>query len=158
MIAVVQRVNRSWVEVEGKTVGRIGRGLNVLLGIEKGDAQEDADLLISKLVSLRIFPSEDGKKDFDRSLEEVGGEVLVVSQFTLPASLRKGRRPSFDRAEKPERARQLYEYFVKALREKGIKVETGVFGADMKVFIENDGPVTFILRSEDLKKPRNQKG
>ena len=154
MIALLQRVSSSKVEVEGKVVGEIGRGINILLGVEKGDTESDIDLLVEKIVNLRIFPSEDGKKDFDRSLLDINGEALVVSQFTLPASLRKGRRPSFDRAEEPRRAKELYEKFVQALREKGVKVETGIFGADMKVYIENDGPVTFILRSEELKKPR----
>jgi len=154
MIALLQRVNRSWVEVNGQPVGKIGRGINILLGVEKGDTEEDIKLLIEKVVSLRIFPSEDGKKEFDRSVVDINGELLVVSQFTLPASLRKGRRPSFDRSERPERAKELYEKFIDALRDKGLKVESGIFGADMKVFIENDGPVTFILRSEDLKKPR----
>jgi len=154
MIALLQRVNRSWVEVNGQTVGKIGRGINILLGVEKGDTEEDIKLLVEKIVSLRIFPSEDGKKEFDRSVVDINGELLVVSQFTLPASLRKGRRPSFDRSERPERAKELYEKFIDALRDKGLKVESGVFGADMKVFIENNGPVTFILRSEDLKKPR----
>jgi D-tyrosyl-tRNA(Tyr) deacylase len=154
MIALIQRVNRSWVEVDGKKVGEIGRGINILLGVEKGDTEEDIKLLVEKIPVLRIFPSEDGTKEFDRSLEDIKGEILVVSQFTLPANLRKGRRPSFDRSEKPERAKELYEKFIEALREKGFKVETGIFGADMKVFIENDGPVTFILKSEDLKKPR----
>jgi len=154
MIALLQRVNRSWVEVNGQTVGKIGRGINILLGVEKGDTEEDIKFLIEKIVSLRIFPSEDGKKEFDRSVVDINGELLVVSQFTLPASLRKGRRPSFDRSERPERAKELYEKFIEALRDKGLKVESGIFGADMKVFIENDGPVTFILRSEDLKKPR----
>ena len=156
MIALLQRVSRSWVEVDGKTVGGIGRGLNILLGVEKGDTEEDINLLVEKIVNLRIFPSEDGKKDFDRSVADINGEILVVSQFTLPASLRKGRRPSFDRSERPERAKELYEKFIKALREKNLKVETGIFGADMKVYIENDGPVTFILKSEDLKKPRKE--
>ena len=155
MIALLQRVSSSKAEVDGEVVGQIGRGLNILLGVEKGDTERDIDLLVEKIVNLRIFPSEDGGKDFDRSLLEIGGEALVVSQFTLPASLRKGRRPSFDKAEEPRRAKELYEKFVQALREKGVKVETGIFGADMKVYIENDGPVTFILRSEDLKKPRN---
>jgi len=154
MIALIQRVNHSWVEVDGKKVGQIGKGINILLGVEKGDTEEDIKLLVEKIPVLRIFPSEDGSKEFDRSLEDIKGEILVVSQFTLPANLRKGRRPSFDRSERPERAKELYEKFVKALREKGFRVETGIFGADMKVFIENDGPVTFILRSEDLKKPR----
>ena len=158
MIALIQRVSSSKVEVEGKPVGEIGRGVNVLLGVEKGDTEEDINLIVDKLVKLRMFPSEDGSKEFDRSLEEIKGEVLVVSQFTLPASLRKGRRPSFDRSERPERAKELYEKFINALRERGFKVESGIFGADMKVYIVNDGPVTFILRSEDLKKPRNSKG
>ncbi len=157
MIALIQRVEFSKVEVEGKVVGQIGKGVNVLLGVEKGDSEEDIKLVADKLVNLRIFPSEDGKKEFDRSLEDIKGEILVVSQFTLPASLRKGRRPSFDRSETPERAKELYEKFVRYLREKGFKVETGIFGADMKVYILNDGPVTFILRSEDLKKPRKVK-
>ena len=154
MIAVIQRVRSSKVEVDGKVVGQIGRGLNILLGVEKGDTEEDIRLVADKLVALRIFPSEDGKKEFDRSVEEVNGELLVVSQFTLPAELRKGRRPSFGRAERPERAKELYEKFIEYLRSKGLKVETGIFGADMLVYIENDGPVTFILRSEELKKPR----
>ncbi|RTZ58257.1 MAG: D-tyrosyl-tRNA(Tyr) deacylase [Gammaproteobacteria bacterium] len=157
MIALIQRVEFSKVEVEGKVVGQIGKGVNVLLGVEKGDGEEDIKLVADKLVNLRIFPSEDGKKEFDRSLEDIKGEILVVSQFTLPASLRKGRRPSFDRSENPERAKEIYEKFVQYLREKGFKVETGIFGADMKVYILNDGPVTFILRSEDLKKPRKVK-
>ncbi len=156
MIAIVQRVKRSKVVVEGKTVGEIGKGVNVLLGVEKGDTEEDIKLIADKLVSLRIFPSEDGRKDFDRSLEDIRGEILVVSQFTLPASLRKGRRPSFDRAERPERAKELYEKFVEYLKQRGFRVETGIFGADMEVFILNDGPVTFILRSEELKKPRRE--
>jgi D-tyrosyl-tRNA(Tyr) deacylase len=157
MIALIQRVESSKVEVEGKVVGEIGKGVNVLLGVEKGDTEEDIKLVADKLVNLRIFPSEDGQKEFDRSLEDIKGEILVVSQFTLPASLRKGRRPSFDRSEAPERAKEIYEQFVQYLRQKGFKVETGVFGADMKVYIINDGPVTFILRSEDLKKPRKVK-
>jgi D-tyrosyl-tRNA(Tyr) deacylase len=157
MIALIQRVESSKVEVEGKVVGEIGKGVNVLLGVEKDDTEEDIKLVADKLVNLRIFPSEDGQKEFDRSLEDIKGEILVVSQFTLPASLRKGRRPSFDRSEVPERAKEIYEKFVQYLRQKGFKVETGVFGADMKVYIINDGPVTFILRSEDLKKPRKVK-
>ncbi len=155
MIALLQRVNQSWVEVEGQTVGRIGKGINILLGVEKGDTEEDIELLVKKILGLRIFPSEDGKKEFDRSVVDIKGELLVVSQFTLPASLRKGRRPSFERAMEPSQAKELYEKFVQRLREESsLKVETGIFGADMKVFIENDGPVTFILRSEDLKKSR----
>ncbi len=149
MRAVVQRVKKSRVIVDGKVVGEIGRGLNVLLGIGKGDTEEEARKLAEKIVNLRIFEDERGK--FQYSLLDVGGEILVVSQFTLYASVRKGRRPSFEKAERPERARELYEYFVGYLREKGLKVETGVFGAMMEVYILNWGPVTIIIDTEELK-------
>ncbi len=149
MRAVVQRVKESRVIVDGKVVGEIGRGLNVLLGIGKGDTEEEARKLAEKIVNLRIFEDERGK--FQYSLLDVGGEILVVSQFTLYASVRKGRRPSFEKAERPERARELYEYFVGYLREKGLKVETGVFGAMMEVYILNWGPVTIIIDTEELK-------
>ncbi|NPB08562.1 MAG: D-tyrosyl-tRNA(Tyr) deacylase [Aquificae bacterium] len=149
MRAVVQRVKESRVIVDGKVVGEIGRGLNVLLGIGKGDTEEEARKLAKKIVNLRIFEDERGK--FQYSLLDVGGEILVVSQFTLYASVRKGRRPSFEKAERPERARELYEYFVGYLREKGLKVETGVFGAMMEVYILNWGPVTIIIDTEELK-------
>ncbi len=151
MIAVLQRVTRSWVEVGGKTVGSISEGLNILLGIEKGDTEEDIKKLVSKILKLRIFKNPEKGKDFDLSVMDIKGEMLVVSQFTLLADCRKGRRPSFDRAEKPERAKELYEKFVEEIeKESGLKVETGIFGADMKVFIENDGPVTIILNSKEL--------
>ena len=151
MIAVLQRVTRSWVEVGGKTVGSISEGLNILLGIEKGDTEEDIKKLVSKILKLRIFKNPEKGKDFDLSVMDIKGEILVVSQFTLLADCRKGRRPSFDRAEKPERAKELYEKFVEEIeKESGLKVETGIFGADMKVFIENDGPVTIILNSKEL--------
>jgi len=149
MRAVVQRVKESRVVVEGKVVGEIGRGLNVLLGIGKGDTEEEARKLAEKIVNLRIFEDEKGK--FQYSLMDIGGEILVVSQFTLYANVKKGRRPSFEEAEKPEKAKQLYEFFVGYLREKGLKVETGVFGAMMEVYILNWGPVTIILDSEELK-------
>lgn len=149
MRAVVQRVKESRVVVEGKVVGQIGKGLNVLLGIGKGDTEEDVKKLVSKILNLRIFENEEGK--FYYSLLEVGGEVLVVSQFTLYANVKKGRRPSFEEAEEPQRARDLYERFVEEVRSYGVKVETGVFGATMDVYILNWGPVTIILDSKELK-------
>lgn len=148
MIAVVQRVSSSEVKVGGKVAGKIGRGINVLLGVEKGDGEEDAEKLAEKIVNLRIFEDERGKFQF--SLREVGGSALVVSQFTLCANLKKGRRPSFERAEDPSRARDLYERFCSILEEKGLRVERGVFGAMMEVYILNWGPVTFVLNSREL--------
>ncbi len=147
MIAVLQRVNKSWVEVDGKIVGKIGKGINILLGVEKGDTQEDIQKLIKKIPFLRIFEDENGKMNL--SLVDIKGEALVISQFTLAGNVKKGRRPSFDNAEEPEKAKKLYEEFVKELREY-VSVETGVFAAHMKVFIENDGPVTFIINSKEL--------
>lgn len=150
MRALIQRVKESYVKVDGEVVGKIGKGLNVLLGVGKGDTEEDAKLLANKLLNLRIFEDESGK--FNLSLLDVGGEVLVVSQFTLYASVRKGRRPSFEEAERPERAKDLYMHFVDLLRKEGVKVETGIFGAHMEVYILNDGPVTILLDSKDLKR------
>ncbi len=147
MIVVLQRVNRSWVEIDGKVVSEIGRGINILLGVVKGDTAEDIDKLVKKIPFLRIFEDEKGKMNL--SLIDVGGEALVISQFTLAGNVKKGRRPSFDQAEQPEKAKQLYELFVKKLSEH-LPVKTGVFAADMKVFIENDGPVTFVINSKDL--------
>ncbi len=147
MIAVLQRVNKSWVEVDGEVVGKIGKGINILLGVEKGDTQEDIQKLIRKIPYLRIFEDENGKMNL--SLIDIKGEALVISQFTLAGNVKKGRRPSFDNAEEPEKAKKLYEEFVEELR-KYVPVETGVFAAHMKVFIENDGPVTFIINSKEL--------
>ncbi len=147
MIAVVQRVNNSWVEVDGKVVGKIGKGINILLGVEKGDTQEDIKKLLNKIPFLRIFEDENGKMNL--SLLDVKGEALVISQFTLAGNVKKGRRPSFENAEKPEKAKELYEIFVKELSQY-VPVQTGIFAAHMKVFIENDGPVTFIINSKEL--------
>ncbi len=147
MIVVLQRVNRSWVEVDGKIVSEIGKGINILLGVVKGDTTEDIDKLIKKIPFLRIFEDEKGKMNL--SLIDINGEALVISQFTLAGNIKKGRRPSFDQAEEPERAKQLYELFVKRLSEY-VPVKTGIFAADMKVFIENDGPVTFVINSKEL--------
>ncbi|WP_457643534.1 D-aminoacyl-tRNA deacylase [Persephonella sp.] len=147
MIAVVQRVNSSWVEVDGKIVGKIGRGINILLGVVKGDTDEDIDKLVKKIPFLRIFEDENGKMNL--SLVDIGGEALVISQFTLAGNVKKGRRPSFDDAEEPEKAKQMYQKFVERLSET-VPVQTGIFAAHMKVFIENDGPVTFIIDSRKL--------
>ncbi len=148
MRAVIQRVSRASVAVKGETVGAIGRGLLVLLGIRKGDAAGDAEYLVEKTLGLRIFPDENGK--MNRNVREVDGALLVISQFTLYGDCRRGRRPSFDLAAAPEDARALYEYFVRAARERGIPVETGVFQAMMAVELVNDGPVTILLDSSKL--------
>jgi len=145
MKIVLQRVKEAWVDVGDKTIGRIGRGVCLLVGVEKGDGEADAEFLAKKTVGLRIFPDAEGKMNL--SLAEAGGEVLAVSQFTLAASVRKGRRPSFDGAEEPGRAAELFDYFVGAVEALGVTVETGVFQAMMIVHILNDGPVTIILDS-----------
>ncbi|HSA96508.1 MAG TPA: D-aminoacyl-tRNA deacylase [Acidobacteriota bacterium] len=145
MKIVLQRVKEARVEVDGRTAGRIGRGVCLLVGVEKGDGEADAEYLARKIVELRIFPDAEDKMNL--SLADVGGEVLAVSQFTLAASVRKGRRPSFDGAEEPARAAELFRHFTGAVEALGIEVETGVFQALMDVYILNDGPVTFILES-----------
>lgn len=146
MRAVVQRTNYSRVKVNGNIIGEINKGLMVLLGIKKGDSNKDGQYLMDKIVNLRIFPDEDGK--MNRSLIEIEGEVLLVSQFTLYGDVRKGRRPSFTEAGLPEEALPLFNNCVSYLRELDIKVETGEFGAEMSLTIENDGPCTILLDSE----------
>lgn len=145
MRAVIQRVLSSAVIVEGKTVGKINKGFNVLLGIKNDDTLEDMKYMEEKIKGLRIFEDEEGKMNL--SLQEVGGEILLISQFTLYGDARKGRRPSFIEAAKGEMAEKIYETMIKDLRESGYHVEAGVFGAEMKVLIENDGPVTILLDS-----------
>ncbi len=145
MKIVLQRVKEARVDVDGKTVARIGKGICLLVGVEKGDDEAAAEHLARKAVELRIFPDDEGKMNV--SLAEGGGSVLAVSQFTLAGSVRKGRRPSFDGAEEPRRAAELFDYFVGAIEALGVTVETGVFQALMEVHIANDGPVTFILES-----------
>ena len=145
MRAVVQRVTQASVEIDGEVVGAIGPGFLVLLGVKPGDDQRAIDFLAEKIANLRIFPDDDGK--MNRSLLEVGGAVLVVSQFTLYGDCRKGRRPSFIDAAPPDVAEPLYERFVARMRELGLKVETGRFAADMNVSLTNDGPVTLIVDS-----------
>ena len=146
MLAVIQRVKESSVTIENDIVGKIEAGLMVLLGVAGHDRMGDADYLVDKIAHLRIFEDENGK--MNRSLLETGGQMLVVSQFTLLADCRKGRRPSFIQAAEPNKAAELYEYFVKKVRQKGIWVETGRFGAMMAVALINDGPVTIILESK----------
>jgi D-tyrosyl-tRNA(Tyr) deacylase len=146
MRAVVQRVAWAKVEVSGETTGAIDRGLLVYLGAGKGDADEDRAYVLGKVLGLRIFENDEGK--MDRSVVDVGGALLVVSQFTLYGDVRKGRRPSFDGAMPPEDAERAYEAFVKDARSQGIRVETGRFRADMKVSSLNDGPVTIWIDSQ----------
>lgn len=143
MRAVVQRVKSSKVSVKGKILGKIDRGLNILLGVGRGDDEQAVDYLEEKILNLRIFPDENGKMNL--SLLDIKGEMLVVSQFTLYADTRKGRRPSFTKAADPEKGKKLYELFVEKAKKRGIKVETGEFGAMMEVEIINDGPVTLII-------------
>jgi D-tyrosyl-tRNA(Tyr) deacylase len=143
--AVVQRVRRASVTIAGETVARIDHGLLVFVGIAAGDGPADRDYLTSKILELRVFADDAGR--MNRSVSDAGGAVLVVSQFTLMGDARKGRRPSFDDAEAPERARELYEDFVRTLKRPGVPVETGVFQADMQVDLVNDGPVTVLLDS-----------
>ena len=145
MRIVLQRVHEASVEAEGRVAGRVGRGICLLVGVEKGDSEAEADRMAAKAVELRIFPDEAGKMNL--SLADIGGEALAVSQFTLAGSVRKGRRPSFDGAEEPRRAEALFARFADGIRKHGIKVETGVFQALMTVRIVNDGPVTFVLES-----------
>jgi D-tyrosyl-tRNA(Tyr) deacylase len=145
--ALLQRVSRASVSVDGEVVGSIGAGLVVLLGVAEGDTEEDASYLLSKIINLRIFADAAGK--FNLSALETGGELLLVSQFTLLADARKGRRPSFIQAAPPERAAALFEYFLGLARASGLKVATGRFQAHMMVEIHNDGPVTLMLDSRE---------
>jgi D-aminoacyl-tRNA deacylase len=146
MRAVVQRVSEAWVKVDGQTVGSIGSGLLVLVGVSEADTRAQAECLARKIAGLRIFSNDRGKMDLN--VEQVAGAVLVISQFTLWGDVRKGNRPSFDRAAGAELARDLYEYFVEQVRQAGLTVETGVFQATMEVGLVNQGPVTILLDTE----------
>jgi D-aminoacyl-tRNA deacylase len=148
MRAVVQRVSRASVDVEGRVVGEIGLGLLVLLGVSTSDREADADYLADKIAGLRIFEDSDGK--MNRSVADVGGAVLAVSQFTLYGDVRRGKRPSFDSAARPERARELYEHFVEQIHQRGLRCETGQFQTMMSVSLVNQGPVTVLLDSSKL--------
>lgn len=145
MRAVVQRVSSSSVSVDGKITGKIARGLMVLVGVENGDTQKDAEYISSKVAGLRIFEDENDKMNL--SVKDVGGEILAVSQFTLLGDVRKGKRPSFTQAAKPEEAKALYRKFIELMEAEGLHVEEGIFQADMMLDIRNDGPVTILLDS-----------
>lgn len=146
MKIVIQRVKNAQVEVEGKTVGKINKGFLVLLGVTHNDTKEQADYLVKKLCKLRVFADSDDKMNL--ALKDVNGELLIVSQFTLYADCLQGNRPSFTEAAKPDRANELYEYFCTECQKNEIHVEKGVFGADMKVSLVNDGPVTIIIEKD----------
>ena len=152
MKAVLQRVSSAKVEIDGKTIGKIGKGLMILLGVVQGDGVDEADFLAEKAAGLRIFEDENGK--MNQSLLDIQGEMLVVSNFTLCADARHGRRPSFTGAAAPAEAKSLYERFIAASKDTGIPVQTGEFGADMLVSIENDGPVTIILDTTEIMKQK----
>ncbi len=147
MTALIQRVTSSYVNVDDKEIASIGKGYNILLGVMKEDTEADVEKLVNKIVKLRIFPNEAGK--MDKSIVDVGGEVLVVSQFTLAANLKRGTRPDFNGAMKPDEAKRLYKVFKERLS-AFVPVESGVFGAMMEVGIVNDGPVTIIVDSRTL--------
>jgi D-tyrosyl-tRNA(Tyr) deacylase len=150
MRVVLQRVSEAHVDVDGSTVGAIRTGFVVLLAISRDDTSHEADYLLDKTVNLRVFPDEMGK--MNRNIQEAGGALLIISQFTLYADCRKGRRPAFDRAAPPEQAQALYQYFLEAARRTLVPVESGVFQASMKVSLVNEGPVTIWLDTEDRAK------
>lgn len=145
---VIQRVLESKVEVDGRTIGEIGQGFLVLIGVTHGDTRQTADKMVKKLIGMRIFEDENGKTNL--SLDKVGGSLLLVSQFTLYADCRRGNRPGFTDAADPKIAEELYEYIISECRKQVRNVQTGSFGADMKVSLVNDGPFTILLDSEDL--------
>lgn len=151
MRVIIQRVKSSQVAVDGQIIGKIGRGLNLLVGIASTDTEAQVDWMAGKCLQLRLFPEAESSGNQDRwqkSVLEIGGELLVISQFTLYGDCRKGRRPSFDFSAAPEQALNLYNCFVTKLRQSGLRVETGQFGAMMQVSIENDGPVTLVLERD----------
>ena len=148
MIAVIQRCSRGKVTVANNNIGEIGSGLVIFLGVKKGDSETDADLLVQKIVHLRIFNDKDQK--MNHSLKDINGAALVISQFTLCGNTKKGRRPSFLNAAAPEKGKELYQYFIDKIEEASINVESGEFGAMMNVELVNDGPVTFVLDSNKL--------
>ena len=153
MRALLQRVSAASVSVDNVIPGQIGGGFLVFLGVGKSDTQEDLEYLVDKVINLRVFPDEHGK--FDRSVQDVGGEILLVSQFTLYADTRKGRRPSFSDAMPVNEAKEFFVEATEAFRNSGVNIETGVFQADMSVSLVNEGPVTLLIDSVDRLKPRN---
>ncbi|KQT20660.1 D-tyrosyl-tRNA(Tyr) deacylase [Chryseobacterium sp. Leaf405] len=145
MKIVIQRVSESSVKVDGEIVGEIGKGLMLLIGIHENDEKSDADWLVQKILNLRIFGDENDKLNL--SVQDIKGEILCISQFTLIADYKKGNRPSFIKAAKPDKAIPLFEYFKEEIAKSGLKTESGIFGADMKVSLINDGPVTIVMDS-----------
>ncbi|WP_300685262.1 D-aminoacyl-tRNA deacylase [Chryseobacterium sp.] len=145
MKTVIQRVSEASVKVDGTTVGKIGKGLMLLVGIDENDEKTDADWLVQKVLNLRIFGDEDDKLNL--SVKDIAGEILCISQFTLIADYKKGNRPSFIKAAKPDKAVPLFDYFKEEIAKSGLKTESGIFGADMKVSLINDGPVTIVMDS-----------
>ncbi|KFF21142.1 MULTISPECIES: D-aminoacyl-tRNA deacylase [Chryseobacterium] len=145
MKIVIQRVSEASVKVDGKIVGEIGKGLMLLTGIDENDEKADADWLVQKILNLRIFGDEDDKLNL--SVKDISGEILCISQFTLIADYKKGNRPSFIKAAKPDKAIPLFDYFKEEIAKSGLKTESGIFGADMKVSLINDGPVTIVMDS-----------
>lgn len=145
MKIVIQRVSEASVKVDGKIVGEIGKGLMLLVGVDENDEKTDADWLVQKVLNLRIFGDEEGKLNL--SVKDISGEILCISQFTLIADYKKGNRPSFIKAAKPDKAIPLFDYFKEKIAQSGLKTESGIFGADMKVSLINDGPVTIVMDS-----------
>lgn len=146
MKAIIQRVKNSSVEVEGEIVGKIEKGLMLLIGVDESDENTDADWLVKKVLDVRVFSDDEGK--MNHSVRDINGEILCISQFTLIADYKKGNRPSYIKAAKPDKAIPLFEYFKDELRKSGLKIESGIFGADMKVALINDGPVTLVFDSK----------
>lgn len=146
MIVVVQRVSEACVTVNDDVTGSISKGLMLLIGIDEQDEEEDVQWLVQKIVNLRIFGDESGKMNL--SVKEIGGAILCISQFTLIADYKKGNRPGFTRASKPSKAIPLYDFFIEKIKDSGVTVQTGIFGADMKVSLTNDGPLTLVLNSK----------
>lgn len=145
MKAVIQRVSEAHVKVDGKIVGEIGKGLMLLIGVDEADEKTDADWLVQKILNLRIFG--DAEEKLNLSVQDISGEILCISQFTLIADYKKGNRPSFIKAAKPDKAVPLFDYFKEQIAHSGLKTESGIFGADMKVSLINDGPVTIVMDS-----------
>jgi len=146
MRVVIQRVSEASVKVDNKIVGAIGKGLMLLIGVDESDENPDADWLVKKILDVRIFSDEEGK--MNHSIKDINGEILCISQFTLISDYKKGNRPSYIKAARPDKAIPLFEYFKEELKKSGLKIESGIFGADMKVSLINDGPVTLVFDSK----------
>jgi len=146
MRVVIQRVSEASVKVDNKIVGEVGKGLMLLIGVDESDENPDADWLVKKILDVRIFSDEEGK--MNHSIKDINGEILCISQFTLISDYKKGNRPSYIKAARPDKAIPLFEYFKEELKKSGLKIESGIFGADMKVSLINDGPVTLVFDSK----------